>query len=150
MCGPAGSGKSVVARRLEREGLVRLSFDQEAWNRGLRSMPLADNDRVSIDASLRHRLSELVGQGRDVVLDFSFWSRDMREDWRALLAPLDVVPETIYLATDRNTCLSRVRARGLGHGDDFVLDPDLAATYFDQFQVPTDDEGQVTVINSTS
>jgi len=30
MCGPSGSGKSTVARRLEREGMVRLSFDVEA------------------------------------------------------------------------------------------------------------------------
>lgn len=150
MCGPAGSGKSAVARQLEREGLVRLSFDQEAWNRGLRSMPLADTDQASIVAGLRQRLTELVGQRRDVVLDFSFWSRRMRDDWRALLAPLGVAPEIIYLATDRDTCLSRIRARGLEHGDDFVLDPDLAPAYFDQFQVPMDDEGPVTVIRPTS
>lgn len=147
MCGPAGSGKSTVARQLEREGLVRLSFDMEAWNRVLRSMPLEDSDRAAIAAGLRHRLTELVRQGRDVVLDFSFWLRSIRDDWRTVLAPLGVIPETIYLATDRETCLSRVRGRGLGHGDDFALDPALAATYFDHFQVPTDDGGPLTVIS---
>jgi dephospho-CoA kinase len=30
MCGPAGSGKSTVARQFERQGMIRLSFDQEA------------------------------------------------------------------------------------------------------------------------
>lgn len=37
MCGPAGSGKSTVARRLEGKGMVRLSFDVAAWQAGLRA-----------------------------------------------------------------------------------------------------------------
>lgn len=52
MCGPAGSGKSTVARRLEAGGMTRLSYDQEAWNRGLRDMPLSD---LSCDALVTPR-----------------------------------------------------------------------------------------------
>lgn len=148
MCGPAGSGKSTVARALERDGLVRLSFDQEAWGRGLRTMPLSSADHADIEALLRRRLLELVEQGRDVVLDFSFWSRHMRQEWRALLEPAGVVPETIYLATDRQTCLDRVARRAAEHGDDFALDPELAAAYVDGFQVPTPGEGPLRVITS--
>ncbi|MFP5335513.1 MAG: hypothetical protein ACLGIV_09380 [Actinomycetes bacterium] len=33
-----------------------------------------------LEAELRRRLLELVAAGRDVVLDFSFWSRRMRDD----------------------------------------------------------------------
>lgn len=146
MCGPAGSGKSTVARQLEAAGMARLSFDQEAWDRGVRGMPLPESVRAVIDADLRTRLLKLVGQGRDVVLDFSFWSRDMRDDWRRLLAPYGVIPETLYLATDRGTCLERVRARALTNGDDFVLPPAIAAEYFDHFQVPTPEEGPLAVI----
>ncbi len=150
MCGPAGSGKSTVARGLESDGWVRLSFDQEAWSRGLRTMPLSPTDHAAVDSHLRQRLVELVGQGRDVVLDFSFWSRRMRQDWRALLAPLGVIPETIYLATDRQTCLDRVSRRAAGHGDDFTLAPEVAAAYFDGFEVPTEAEGPLTVIMPTN
>lgn len=49
MCGPAGAGKSTVARRLEEDGMVRLSFDQEAWDRGIRSMPLSPELREQIE-----------------------------------------------------------------------------------------------------
>jgi len=56
--------------------------------------------------ALRVRLLELVASGADVVLDFSFWSRRMREDYRDLLEPTGVVPETVYLATDRETVWS--------------------------------------------
>ena len=146
MCGPAGSGKSTVARQYERQGMTRLSFDQEAWSRGITKMPLPEDARRDIEATLRARLEELVRAGSDVVLDFSFWSRRMREDYRALLRPLGVVPETVYLATDRATVLERVAARAAGHGDDFQLGAELAARYFDHFEVPTEAEGPLTVI----
>lgn len=146
MCGPAGSGKSTHARRLEAEGMVRLSFDAELWRRGISQVPPPQAERDEIEADLRTRLLELVCAGSDVVLDFSFWSRAMREDYRRLLEPTGVVPETVYLATDRDTVLERVRARRGSHPDDFVLTEELAAEYVDHFEPPTPEEGPLTVI----
>src|SRR5687768_3560375 len=134
MCGPSGAGKSTYARRLESEGMVRLSFDTEMWRRGISEVPLPQNLRDEIEGHLREQLLELVAVGRDVVLDFSFWSRRMRDDYRELLAPTGVVPETIYLATDRDTVLARMRTRRGSHPDDFVLPEDLVAQHYDQFE----------------
>jgi predicted kinase len=126
--------------------MTRLSFDQEAWSRGIATMPLPDDVRRDIEATLRARLVDLVRAGSDVVLDFSFWSRRMRDYYRELLRPFGVVPETVYLATDRATVLERIRARAASDGDDFQLAADLAAAYFDHFEVPTTDEGPLTVM----
>ncbi|MRX42278.1 AAA family ATPase [Agromyces sp. Q22] len=147
MCGPAGAGKSTVARRLERQGMVRLSFDEVAWARGIRSMPLPREVHAQIEEVLRARLFELVTAGADVVLDFSFWSRRVRESYRSLLRPLGIEPEIIYLATPREVALARVRARRLEHGDDFTLPEEVAASYFDHFEPPTADEGPLEVIH---
>lgn len=65
MCGPAGAGKSTTASQFERSGMVRLSFDQEAWSRGYRSMPLPDHSHRDIETHLRRRLIDLVGTGHD-------------------------------------------------------------------------------------
>lgn len=146
MCGPAGSGKSTHARRLEAQGWVRLSFDVEMWRRGITELPLPAELHDEIERYLRRRLLDLVEEGRDVVLDFSFWSRRMRDDYRSLLAPTGVVPETVYLATDRETVLARVRERRGAHPDDHVLSEELAAEYFDHFEPPTVDEGPVQVV----
>lgn len=146
MCGPSGSGKSTYARRLEKQGMVRLSFDVEMWNRGISTVPLPQDVRDEIEADLRARLLELIAARRDVVLDFSFWSRRMRDDYRRLLEPTGVVPETVYLATDRETVLDRVRARRGSDSDDFILTEELAAQYFDHFEPPTADEGPLTVV----
>ena len=79
--------------------MTRLSFDQEAWSRGITTMPLPQDVHGDIEHVLRARLVDLVRAGSDVVLDFSFWSRHMRDEYRKLLRPLGVVPETVYLAT---------------------------------------------------
>ncbi len=126
--------------------MTRLSFDAEMWRLGISTVPLPPDVRAEIEAGLRDRLLELVAAGTDVVLDFSFWSRRMREDYRDLLAPTGVVPETIYLATDRATVLDRMRSRSGRDADDFVLGEDLVAQYFDHFEPPTSDEGPLTVV----
>jgi len=146
MCGPAGSGKSTVARRYERQGMTRLSFDQEAWSRGITAMPLPPGVHRDIECALRARLADLVRAGSDVVLDFSFWSRAMRDEYREFLRPLGVVPETVYLAADRATVLRRVSARAARDGDDFTVSAELAAFYFDHFEAPTAAEGPLTVV----
>jgi predicted kinase len=147
MCGPAGAGKSTIARQLEADGMVRLSFDQEAWRRAIRTMPLSFEVRKEIERQLRERLLELIGAGVDVVLDFSFWSRRSRDEYRELLQPLGIAPETIYSATPRDVALDRMRNRQQAHEDDYAIDEELAATYFDHFEPPTRDEGELTVIH---
>lgn len=129
--------------------MVRLSFDQEAWDRGIRSMPLPPDVHEEIECVLRARLLRLVAEGTDVILDFSFWSRRARESYRALLRPLGVEPETIYVATPRDVVLERIRARSGAHGDDFALTEAIATEYFDHFEPPTEDEGALTVVEAS-
>jgi predicted kinase len=126
--------------------MTRLSFDQEAWSRGITAMPLPEDVHGEIERLLRARLADLVRAGSDVVLDFSFWSRRMRDEYRKFLRPFGVVPETVYLATGRATVLQRISARAAQGGDDYKLSTELAAFYFDHFEVPTADEGPLTVI----
>jgi predicted kinase len=146
MCGPSGAGKSTYARRLEDAGMTRLSFDVELWRRGVAAVPPPREVRAEVEADLRARLLRHVAAGDHVVLDFSFWSRRMRDDYRELLAPTGVVPETIYVATDRATVLERMRTRRGDHPDDFALPEELVAEYFDHFEPPTPDEGPLEVV----
>lgn len=146
MCGPSGAGKTTYARRLEAEGMVRLSFDAGIWARGITGGEVPEEVREEIRTELRAELRRLLDEGRDVVLDFSFWSRAMREEWRALLAEHHVVPETLYLATDRSTVLARVASRRAAHADDFPVDLATAAAYVDGFEAPTPEEGPLTIV----
>ena len=84
------------------------------WRHGISTVPLPPDVRGEIEAGLRARLLE----------------------------PARVVPETLYLATDRETVLDRMRTRRGSHPDDYVLTAQLAAQYFDHFEPPTADEGR--------
>lgn len=83
MCGVAGSGKTTYAQHLEAEGYVRLSIDEEIWQRfdrfGIDSDPV-DYARLSqvAEEAIRERLAILIEHGRDVVVDVSFWQRMAR------------------------------------------------------------------------
>lgn len=146
MCGAAGSGKSTHARRLGDAGYAVLSFDAEAWARGYRRHPVSDEQRRTVQESLRAQLVRLVGQGRRVVVDSSFWSRASRDEYRALLAPLGVQPVVHYLDTPRAVVLARLAARGGTGPDDVPVPPARALAYLDGFEVPTPDEGPLHVV----
>ena len=126
--------------------MPRLSFDQETRSRSITAMPLPEDVHRDIEHVLRARLANLVRAGSDVVPGFSLWSRHMRDEYREFLRPSGVVPETVYLATDRAAVLRRIAARAAGDGDDFKISTELAAFYFDHFEVPSAAEGPLTVI----
>lgn len=150
MCGPAGSGKTTASLELEAAGFTRLSIDEEAWRDGHRAHPLPDDVAEQVRARLRGRLVDLVASGADVVLDFAFWSRTVRDDYRRLLAPFGVVPETYYLATPRDVVLARLEARGNAGPNEIVLPRAVAEAYFDGFEVPTPEEGPLRVMSGTT
>lgn len=90
MCGIAGSGKTTYAQQLEAGGFVRLSIDEEVWMSSGRyglDYPAERYAALAADAELRlrHRLVGLVSAGSDVVIDFSFWSRARRDDYKELV-----------------------------------------------------------------
>lgn len=149
MCGPAGAGKSTLARRFELDGYVRLSFDEAAWQRGHRAHPVPDAVAAEIHAYLRDRLVALIGQGHDVVVDASFWSLAARQSYRFLVAPLDVVAVTYYVAVTREEVLARLGARRGTGPHDVIVSDDLARKYLDGFQIPTDDEGPLVIVDPT-
>lgn len=99
-------------------------------------------------AELEQRLLDCVREEQDVVLGLSFWSRGMRDHWRALLTPSGITPEIVQVVASRETALAQMEARAAGHGDDFRLPPALAAAYFDHFELPTADEGPISVVRT--
>ncbi|MBM6614883.1 ATP-binding protein [Desemzia sp. RIT804] len=146
MCGTAGSGKSTYAKSLEQQGFIRLSFDEESFKRGIRVHPLPTDIYSEIKTFLDGELRSLIAQNKDVVLDYSFWSRQMRDDYKNMLIPFDIKPEIILIDTPKEIVLQRIRDRKGKHPNDIVLDEQTAVRYFEHFQPPTSDEGNVTVI----
>ena len=103
---------------------------------------------AEVAADLKARPLGHVSAGDDVVLDSGFWFRRQRDEFRALLAPQSIVPETVYIATSLQTILSRVGDRHGKGADDWPLTERTATEYFERFEAPTPEEGPLEVVHS--
>lgn len=144
--GPAGSGKTTRARAFEALGYVRLSFDEIAWQAGYREHPLPAAARAEVHQRIQADLVREIRAGRKVVVDTSFWSRQLRDEYRALLAPLDVVPVVHYMKVPAPVLRQRLARRQNSDFDDIAVPEERLQTYLDTFEAPTPEEGPLRVI----
>lgn len=146
MCGPAGSGKSTLAKKFESTGMTILSYDEESFKRGFNEHPLPQEVLEDIKTYLDEKLISLIMQNIDIVLDYSFWSREMRNEYISLLKKYDIEPKIYYIKTPKGVCMERIRKRNGNHQNDIILTEQTASAYYDHFQPPTDEEGEVIVV----
>ncbi len=143
LCGLAGSGKTIYAQGLEAAGHVRLSIDEEVWSRfgrfGIDYEPAQYAELSAVaEEALRGRLVALVEQGRDVVVDFSFWQRAARDRYKRLIEDAGGSWRLIYLKADQVLLRRRLLERS-GRFDAnaaFPITDELLTSYAAGFEEP--------------
>ena len=88
ICGISGSGKTFYAKKLERQGVVRLSIDEELWPDFFILDPLLCAEHKAMlkeqaKARIKSRAANLIAAGRDVSIDMPFCKRAQRDEFRA-------------------------------------------------------------------
>jgi len=79
-----------------------------------------------------------------VVVDYSFWSRAARDDYKALVERHGCRWELVHLTADRTTLERRLRARSAMAGANCVtVDEQLFLRYLTGFEVPEGEGEQV-------
>ena len=116
LCGVAGSGKTTLAQRFEAAGFVRLSVDESLWASHGRYGLDYPADRYAefserAEAQIRLDLVHLIGEGRNVVVDLSFWSRRSRDEYKALIESVGGRWRLIHLKVDPAILRERLAAR---------------------------------------
>ncbi|MFC5908710.1 AAA family ATPase [Streptacidiphilus monticola] len=157
MCGLPGAGKTTYAMELVRRGYVRLSIDEVVWQRlGQRDAGRVleaqafDQLKEEVRREQRRQLVELMLAGRDVVVDYSFWSRAARDDYKALIEDHGCRWELIHLKADRTTLEQRLAVRNSEEGADCVtVDQALFDRYLANFEEP-DGEGEQVVLQPSA
>jgi predicted kinase len=150
MCGLSGSGKTTYARQLETEGFARLSIDEEIFARYGRygiDYP-ADNwvqYQAEAELALKERLGELVRAGRNVVVDFSFWNRAFRDEWKHLIDVAGGAWELVFIKVDPAALPGRLAGRrDDADANAFPVMPEMLAFFIEGFEFP-DGEGEIVV-----
>lgn len=123
-----------------------LSFDKESFRRGLNVHPLPEETAKEVRIFLDDQLNRLIEQNVDVVLDYSFWSKEIRAEYIALLKKHGITPVIYYIKTPKEIILDRIRNRKGSRPDDIMLPEQVASYYYDHFQPPTADEGTIIIV----
>jgi predicted kinase len=156
MCGLAGSGKTMYAKGLERKGYVRLSVDEEVWRRfgryGIDYEP-AQYEQYSEVArqALQDQLLILIAEGRNIIVDSSFWQQSRRDQYKRLVEQAGGRWRLIYLQADPELLRRRLTARAARFDANaaFPITDDLLAQYLDNFEPPADEGEEIIVVAAT-
>lgn len=151
LVGLTGAGKTTYAKRaLEPAGVVRLSVDEEVFARhGRYGVDYPEYEYFEREApvleEVRRRLVELVGEGRDVVVDLGLWRRADRELWKQLVTGAGGTWRLLYFPVERAELLRRLAGRNRqGHANALPVTESALDDFYARFDVP-DGEGEQVV-----
>ncbi len=87
ICGLPGSGKTTLARRLERD-LPALRLAPDEWMARIVGDGYDESKRAAVEAVQWEIAARALSLSVDVILENGFWSRSERDDFRARAAAL--------------------------------------------------------------
>lgn len=151
MCGVAGSGKTTLAKQLEQQGFVRLSIDEEIWSTNGRygiDYPVEMYEQLKTEAELklRNELISLLSQKLNVVIDFSFWQRERRNEYKKIIEDGGGEWKLIYLKVHPDDLRERLRIRSQRFDANaaFTITEEILSSYLEGFEVPNG-EGEIKI-----
>jgi len=140
ICGLPGSGKTVLAKQLERERrALRLTPDE--WMESLFRTGYDEDMRAAVEAVQWEIASRVLELGIDVVLDWGFWSRKERDEFRARARALGAKAVVRFLDVPVDGLWERITSRNedLPPATFHVQEADLRL-WANSFEPPTPDE----------
>jgi len=144
MVGLPCSGKTTLAKKLEAElGVLRLTPDE--WHRKLfgqdATHPDHDRRHAAIEELQWQVAARALGVGLSVILDFGFWARIERDDYRRRASVLGARTAIHFLDVPHDVLLHRLEVRNAQTSDDVTrIPPAMLKKWFTFFQAPDAEE----------
>jgi predicted kinase len=144
MVGLPCSGKTTRAKELENELLaIRLTPDE--WHVNLFGHDIADPEHDKrhylIEAMLWQIAARALSLGTNIILDFGFWAKEERDDYRARAKKLGARSEIVFMDVEEEELLKRVKQRNENLTNMIHYIPeDFMLSWFRIFQKPNAEE----------
>ncbi len=144
MVGLPCSGKTTRAKVLENE-VRALRFTPDEWQ-----VRLFGHDTLEPEHDKRHSLIEdmlwqiaarALSLGTNIILDFGFWAKEERDDYRSRGQKIGARSEIVFMDVDEEELMKRVRMRNENLSSTIAYIPeDLMISWIQFFQRPDADE----------
>ena len=136
LCGLPGSGKTLLAKQLERS-LRAIRFSPDEWMEAL-ALDIYDEElREKIEALQWKLAQELLTLGLTAILEWGTWGRAERDRLRDGARALGAAVELRYLSAPVDVLFERIERRGR---ENPPIEREALVRWSAMFQVPTPEE----------
>ncbi len=144
MVGLPCSGKTTRAKELE-DKLFALRLTPDEWQINLFGHDVYDPEHDKRHSLIEDRLWQIAARalslGMNIILDFGFWAKEERDDYRARAKKLGARSEIIFMDVEEAELMKRVRERNDNLTNTIAYIPEeLMISWIHFFQRPDADE----------
>jgi predicted kinase len=144
MVGLPCSGKTTRAKQLENEvSALRLTPDE--WHVNLFGHdaldPEHDKRHGLIEARLWQIAARALSLGMNIILDFGFWAKEERDDFRSRAQQIGARSEIVFMDVDKEELMRRVKERNENLTNTIHYIPEeMMIPWISFFQKPDEEE----------
>ena len=114
MVGLPCSGKTTKAKELEND-LLALRLTPDEWHVNLFGHDVHDPEHDKRHGLIEDMLWQIAARalslGTNIILDFGFWAKEERDDFRSRARKLGARSEIVFMDVDEEELMKRVRIR---------------------------------------
>jgi predicted kinase len=145
LCGLPGSGKTMHAKNLEKFGALRLTLDEQLFERFGREYVDHEENQQETKEKLKEVLRGKIAAGQSVILDFGFWKKTDRDEYKKLIEDNGGQWRLLYFKAGRNVLMERLASRNINdRSNNHVIDEKLLDKFSGEFEAPTN-EGETVI-----
>ena len=142
ICGFIGFGKTTYAKKLEHElQAVRFTHDEIMVERYGRSPDDFACKYKIVDDFIKEEAAKLVSNGKSVILDYGFWSRDVRRNYYEWALKLTDKVYFHSIVCDLEVAKQRVLKRSQENKSELFIDEDCFNALLSKYEPICEDEG---------
>jgi predicted kinase len=136
LCGLPGSGKTTLARRMEKAwGMLRFCPDEWMTDLGIDLWDIVA--RAQLEERLALLAKDLLQHGVSVILEYGFWSRAERDAQHEAARSMHAFVELYYLNPSREELFRRLIERNQrGARGTAIISPSLVAEWAPLLMAP--------------